>query len=101
MAKRKYSSYRVWQRKTKIGEKEVVSLFGWVGYGHALSKAKVSRSHTVARVVFAMMSKGIRYFVKEGHRKYYGNNTNSEQKYSQYLLSTYHMGYVFYTCDLI
>lgn len=51
--------------------------------------------------MFAMMSKGIRYFVKERHGKYYGNNNNSEQAYSQYLLSAYCMGYVFCTCDLI
>lgn len=87
MAKRKYSSYKVWQRKTKMGEKEVVNLFDWVGYGYALSKAKVSRSHTVGLVMFAIMSKGIRYFVKEGQRKYYGTNNNCEKKYCQYLLS--------------
>lgn len=78
----------------------MVHLFGWVGYWYALSKAKVSRSHTVGRVVFAMMSKGMRCFVKKGPRKNYGNNNNIEQKYSQYLRA-YHMGYVSYTCDLI
>ena len=69
-------------------EKEMVNV---VGSMSILSKAKPGDSCTVSHVAFILKVGVIRCFTKKVNWKYCGNSRNSEYKYSQYLLTAYHM----------